>query len=66
MQFGELTVKNQQAGVIHFSYVLLLFLKNVKEVLTFKFLKRMLGVRRQTPSMAVYGDTAQFPIIVVQ
>ena len=33
-------------------YVFMLFLKNVKEVLAFKFLKRMLGVRRQTSSKA--------------
>ena len=31
-----------------------------------KFLKRMLGVRRQTSSLTVYGDTGQFPIIVLQ
>ena len=26
----------------------------------------MLGVRRQTSSLALYGDTCQFPIIVLQ
>ena len=26
----------------------------------------MLGVRRQTSSLALYGDTSQFPIIVLQ
>ena len=26
----------------------------------------MLGVRRQTSSLALYGDTGQFPIIVLQ
>ena len=31
-----------------------------------KFLKRMLGVRRQTSYLTLYGDTCQFPIIVLQ
>ena len=35
------------------------------EQIQLKFLKRMLGVRRQTSSLAVYGDTGQFPIIVL-
>ena len=33
------------------------------EQIQLKFSKRMLGVRRQTSSLAVYGDTGQFLII---
>ena len=42
--------------------------KQIQEIeqIQLKFLKRMLGVRRQTSSLAVYGDTGQFPIIVLQ
>ena len=36
------------------------------EQIQLKFLKRMLGVRRQTSSLALYWDTGQFPIIVLQ
>ena len=42
--------------------------KQIQEIeqIQFKFLKRMLGVRRQTSSLAVYGDTGQFPVQVLQ
>ena len=33
------------------------------EQIQLKFSKRMLGIRRQTSSLAVYGDTGQFLII---
>ena len=42
--------------------------KQIQEIeqIQLKFLKRMLGARRQTSSLAVYEDTGQFPIIVLQ
>ena len=36
------------------------------EQIQLKFLKRKLGVRRQTSSLAVYGDTGQFQVQVLQ
>ena len=42
--------------------------KQIQEIkqIQLTFLKRMLGGRRQTSSLAVYGDTGQFPIKVLQ
>ena len=30
------------------------------------YLKNMLGVRRQTPTLAIYGDTGHFPLLLKQ
>ena len=42
--------------------------KQIQEIeqIQLKFLKRILCVRRQTSFLTVYGDTGQFPIIVLQ
>ena len=42
--------------------------KQIQEIeqMQSKFLKRMLCVRHQISFLAFYGDTGQFPIIVLQ
>ena len=42
--------------------------KQIQEIeqIQLEVIKRMLSVRRQTSSLAVYGDTGQFPLIFLQ
>ena len=39
---------------------------NVLEKIHLKFIKSTLGVRKQTPTPAIYGDTGRFPLIIRQ
>ena len=36
------------------------------EKIHLSYLKNMLGVRRQTPTLAIYGDTGHFPLLLKQ
>ena len=39
---------------------------NDLEKIHLKFIKSTLGVRKQTPTLAIYGDTGRFPLIIRQ
>ena len=39
---------------------------NDLEKIHLKFIKSTLGVRKQTPTPAIYGDTGRFPLIIRQ
>ena len=40
--------------------------QNDFEKIHLSYLKNMLGVRRQTPTLAIYGDTGHFPLLLKQ
>ena len=40
--------------------------QNDLEKIHLSYLKNMLGVRRQTPTQAIYGDTSHFPLLLKQ
>ena len=40
--------------------------QNDFEKIDLSYLKNMLGVRRQTPTLAIYGDTGHFPLLLKQ
>ena len=70
--FGKLnrlalkTFKSQMLPILLYCTELMYDGKQIQEIeqIQLKFFKIMLGVRRQTSSLAVYGDTGQFPITV--
>ena len=40
--------------------------QNDFEKIHLSYLKNMLGVRRQTPTLVIYGDTGHFPLLLKQ